>query len=181
VAKSTKVSLTLLGIIIILGFIVVAIVETVKLSYHTVDEAYSELVLKEHGIRKNQDRLVEKAYYSVERYTFIPYVLNDKVSMLHLEKGFFGWRMRSHYLNFDANGSSVYSDINNLNGETILYGVIPENITPEVRVVKIDDMEGKIFKLNERTSVFLFLTESKDDTKYTGIQFFDSNGNVIGI
>ncbi|WP_157888198.1 hypothetical protein [Bacillus marinisedimentorum] len=157
-----------------------AVIETITLSFDTVDEAFSDFLGKEHGV--DEKRIEGKAYYQVDNQIYIPYMVNSNTSMARFNRKRFGWQYKgvSHYTN--EAGQSFSSSRNELNGEIVVHGLIPKKMIDDIETVKVGNLEAEVIQISEKTAVWLLITDSRllDSIEEITVSFLDIKGDVLG-
>jgi len=177
--KGNKATLIFVSTIIII-YVILAIIETMSISYKTVDEAFENFLESHFNIDDfPDDRVQGKEFYNVGDDMFVPFEVDDNLSVVTFENGWFGWKFNGASFNID-NNMDFSGEI--IGDKEIIYGRIPENIFVETDRVMVNDSFAKTIKLNADTGVWLIVkrdSENQDDTERINIQFIDGNGYEI--
>lgn len=177
VCMGKHMSVTLIiGTLIIFIYAIFAIIETVNLSSKTVDEAFEKYINGEFKAEVARNEIGNKEFYRKGESVFVPFEVNDKVSLVQFEKGVFGWK-RAYYSN-NNNGSYSYSTVVG-NEDILLHGVIPTDIVTEIKTIKVNGNVADIVMLNDKTGFWLMMNDNKDNFIEIKIDFLDEVGNVV--
>ncbi len=178
-SRRRKITLILVALILS-GYATMAIVETFTLSFDTVDEAFSDFLGKEHGI--GYEGIEGKAYYQVDNQVYVPYVVNNNTSLARFNKGRLGWQYKgvSHYTN--KAGQSFSLSRNELNGETVVHGLVPKKMIDDIETVKVGNLEAEVIQINEKAAIWLLVTNSllMDSIEEITVSFLDRKGDGLG-
>ncbi|MBT2695737.1 hypothetical protein [Bacillus sp. ISL-55] len=168
----------IIGTSIIFIYVIFAIIETVNLSSKTVEEAFEKFINSEFKTEVSQNAIGNKVYYRKGKSVFVPFEVNNNVSLVQLEKGVFGWKRTYYSLNSNE-GYSYSTFIDELNGDILLHGVIPKEVVTEIKTIKVNGNEADIVMLNEKSKIWLMMNDNKDNFNNIKIDFLDEVGNVI--
>ncbi|WP_059170262.1 hypothetical protein [Bacillus sp. FJAT-27445] len=177
--KRTK-TISILAILIIFIYAIFAINEEVSLSSKTVDEAFEKFINSEFMAEVAKNKIGDKEFYRIGNYTFVPFEVDNNVSLLQFEKGIFGWKQT--YFSHGENGGYSYSSVVDvLNGDILLYGVIPKDIVTETKTIKVNGIDADIIMLNDKTGIWILIkNNSQKNFANITINFLDNVGNIIG-
>ncbi|GAM12472.1 hypothetical protein [Mesobacillus selenatarsenatis] len=168
----------IIGTSIIFIYVIFAIIETINLGSKTVDEAFEKYMNSEFKTEVAQNAIGNKEFYRKGKPVFVPFEVNDNVSLVLFEKGVFGWK-RTYYSNNSNEGYSYSTFVDELNGEILLHGVIPKDIVTEIKAINVNGNEADIVMLNDKTGIWLMMNDNKDNFNNIKIDFIDEVGNVV--
>jgi len=155
-----------------------AIIETIKLSSKTVDEAFETFVNNEFQTEAARNDIGDKEILRIGNYAFVPFEVGDHVSFVHFEKGLFGWKRRS-YTRKPNDGYSYAGSYDEINEEIVLHGVLPKDAGTEIRTIKVNGNVADIVKLNDKDRVWIYMNNQDVNFNSLRIKFFDEVGNVV--
>ena len=158
-------------------YVIFAVIETMSISYKTPDEAFASYLESTFNTDDfPEEKIQAKEFHRVGDDLFVPYKVDDSLSVVSFENGWFGWKMRS---------ATTYIDEDNLflnmviGDKQIIYGLIPENLFTETEVVMVNDSFADTIELDADTGLWLFVNndfEDHDDTATLNIQFMNAGG-----
>ncbi|KMY43926.1 hypothetical protein AC622_06395 [Bacillus sp. FJAT-27916] len=154
----------------IVTYAIFASIESAKLSSKTVDEAFEKF--KNEFV---QTEMGDKEFYRIGNSTFVPFEVGNSVSLVRFEKGIFGWKQT--YYSHDEDRGSSYTSI--VDGDILLHGIIPKDIVAETETLKVNGIEADIVRLNDKTSVWIFMNNKPKNFSNRNIDFLDKDGQII--
>lgn len=168
--RSRTKTITFYVISTIVTYAIFASIESATLSFKTVDEAFekfkNEFVHAEIG---------DKEFYRIGNSTFVPFEVGNSVSLVQFEKGIFGWKPT--YYSHDEDRGSSYTSL--VDGDILLHGVIPKDIVAETKTIKVNGVEADIVRLNDKTSVWILMSNKPKNFSNRNIDFLDNDGQII--
>ncbi|MFV8830359.1 hypothetical protein [Alkalihalobacterium sp. APHAB7] len=164
---------------IVFIYAIFAVVETVHLSSKTVEGAFEKFINNDINTEGVQNEIGDKEFYQNGNYTFVPFVVDDNVSLVQFEKGIFGWK-RIYYSHNRNEGLSYSTVVDELKGDILIHGVIPKEIVTQTKIIQVNGIDAEIILLNDISGIWILL-DNKIQGNFGSIQieFLDEFGNVI--
>jgi len=161
-------------------YALLAMIEQVNLSSETAEEAFEQFINSEFKTEAAQNEIGDKTFYRIGNHTFTPFEVGNDVAFVQFEKGIFGWK-QSYYSREENEAYSYSRAGDERNGETLLHGVIPEDIVTETETIKVNGKDANRVMLNDQAGIWLMIKKDNQETPDNmRIEFLDNDGNIIG-
>ncbi|PYZ97425.1 hypothetical protein CR205_02160 [Alteribacter lacisalsi] len=174
---STKIFYGLLGTFL-LGFILLALLETAALSADSPDEAFSQFA-EDNMLFDDKKQVGGYEIHTVDDALFIPFEVEGRSGAAFFRDGIFGLRHDSSFMYQE----DVFTVRKDQAGDTeIVHGPVPPEILEDVESVTVQGQEGRIVRLSDDAGMFTFLdngTLAEEEGEPVQVRFYNSERELL--